>query len=285
MPAEILATATGLLDPDELRVDSLLQDIRRRRDEAEEALLRVQTSEEEALSLRRAAERELREAERVRLDARGEALAQAEAELEEARTSLRQLQRDRETLQIAREQVEERRKDVDRAALKIRQVRRERTGTAASTAAQPTIAAGDRVRVIPLDQEGEVISAGGGYADVMMGVLKTRQPLMALQRLGRARTTESQRPVVVPAAREPVNLEIDLRGYRAAEVEAMLDGYLEAAYRSGLPFVRIIHGKGTGALRKVVRDLLANHPAVASYDAAPANQGGDGATVAVLRVD
>jgi DNA mismatch repair protein MutS2 len=89
----------------------------------------------------------------------------------------------------------------------------------------------------------------------------------------------------MPVTRETVNLEIDLRGYRAAEVEAMLDGYLEAAYRSGLPFVRIIHGKGTGALRKVVRDMLAAHPAVASYDSAPSNQGGDGATVATLRVD
>lgn len=284
MPGEILATATGLLDPDELRVDSLLQDIRRRRDEAEAALLRVQASEDEARGLRRAAERELREAERVRHEARGEALAEAEAELEEARAALRQLQRDRETLQIAREQVEERRRDVDRAAVQIRQVRRERTASAGTTF-QPTIAVGDRVRVIPLDQEGEVISADGGHADVMMGALKTRQPLVALQRLGRARQVESRRPAVVPAARESVNLEIDLRGYRASEVEAMLDAYLEAAYRSGLPFVRIIHGKGTGALRKVVRDLLATHPAVASYESAPANQGGDGATVAVLRID
>jgi DNA mismatch repair protein MutS2 len=283
MPAEILQTATALLDPDELRVDGLLQDIRRRRDEAEAALARAQANEEETESLRQAAGDALREAERVRHEARGEALAQAEAELEEARAALRLLQRDRETLHIAREQVEERRRDVERAATQIRQVRRERTATIERSTTQPQIAAGDRVRVIPLDQEGEVISAGGGYADVMMGALKTRQPLVALQRLGRVRTTESPRPVVLPVARESVNLELDLRGYRAAEVEAMLDGYLEAAYRGGLPFVRIIHGKGTGALRKVVRDVLAVHPAVANYESAPANQGGDGATVAVLQ--
>jgi DNA mismatch repair protein MutS2 len=50
-----------------------------------------------------------------------------------------------------------------------------------------------------------------------------------------------------------------------------------------MPFVRIIHGKGTGALRKVVRDYLAQHPLIASAETAPANQGGDGATVALLR--
>jgi DNA mismatch repair protein MutS2 len=97
------------------------------------------------------------------------------------------------------------------------------------------------------------------------------------------RSDDEQRPIVVPASRGPVNLEIDLRGYRAAEIEAMLDEYLENAYRAGMPFVRIIHGKGTGALRKVVREVLAMHPAVASHEVAPANQGGDGATVALLR--
>ena len=70
---------------------------------------------------------------------------------------------------------------------------------------------------------------------------------------------------------------------KPVEIEAMLDEYLEQAYRSGMPFVRIIHGKGTGALRKVVRDVLSIHPAVASHEVAPANQGGDGATVALLR--
>jgi DNA mismatch repair protein MutS2 len=91
------------------------------------------------------------------------------------------------------------------------------------------------------------------------------------------------RPIVLPPPPGPVNLELDLRGYRAAEVEAMLDQYLEEAYRAGMPFVRIIHGKGTGALRQVVRDVLAAHPAVAKHEVAPREQGGDGATVALLR--
>jgi DNA mismatch repair protein MutS2 len=111
-----------------------------------------------------------------------------------------------------------------------------------------------------------------------------RQPLSALERIGRARSEPEGRQVVIAAAPPAtVDLELDLRGYRAAEIEAMLDRYLEDAYRAGMPFVRIIHGKGTGALRKVVRDFLAAHPAVAKYESAPANQGGDGATVALMR--
>ncbi len=282
MPPEILEHASGLLDPDEVRVDSLLQDIRRRREEADAFLVRARVEADEARVARAAVERELRDAELMRREARTEALAEAEGELEEAREIFKRLQRDRDTLQIAREQLDERRRDVNRAADQVRTFRRERIVKPKMIPGAARIAAGDRVRVIPLDQEGEVIAIDGGVADVMLGALKTRQPMAALDRLGRARD-EPSRPVLVPPSPGPVNLEIDLRGYRAAEIEAMLDEYLEQAYRSGMPFVRIIHGKGTGALRQVVRELLSIHPAVASHEIAPANQGGDGATVALLR--
>jgi DNA mismatch repair protein MutS2 len=283
MPQEILEAASGMLDPDELRVDSLLQDIRRRRDEADAILERARAEEQQAQELRGAASRELEQAEHARREARTEALAGAEADLEEARETLKRLRRDREALQITREHLDERRREVDQATDKVRRFRRERLKTPATTPGRKPIAAGDRVRVVPLDQEGEVVSVDSGIADVMLGALKTRQPVGALERLGRARAEETPRPIVMPAASGPVNLELDLRGYRAAEIEAMLDEYLEHAYRAGMPFVRIIHGKGTGALRKVVKDVLSAHPAVASHEIAPANQGGDGATVALLR--
>jgi DNA mismatch repair protein MutS2 len=253
MPREILDAASAMLDPDEQRVDTLLQDIRRRRDEADALFARAR-GEEEA----------------------------AEAELEAARETLKRLQRDRDSLQIAREHLEERRREVDRAADRVRTFRRERLAPLAPPPGVKPIAAGDRVRVIPLNLEGEVLDVSDGSADALKGSLKTRQPLTALERLGRARREAAARPMAVPAP-GPVNIELDLRGYRAAEIEPMLDEYLEHAYQAGMPFVRIIHGKGTGALRKVVRDVLSAHPAVASYEVAPPNQGGDGATVALLR--
>jgi DNA mismatch repair protein MutS2 len=283
MPAEILAAATGMLDPDDQRIDTLLQDIRVRRETADQMLERARAEEAEAESIRRAATRELEEAERARRSAHEEAIAEAEAELSEARETLKRLQRDRDALQISRDQLEERRREVDHAAHRVRTFRRESQRPAALIPTPRVISVGDRVRVVSLDQEGEVVQIGEDFADVMLGALKTRQPFTALERLGRVRAESTGTPIVVPASRGPVQLELDLRGYRAAEIEAMLDEYLENAYRAGMPFVRIIHGKGTGALRKVVRDMLANHPAVAKHEVAPANQGGDGATVALLR--
>lgn len=284
MPQEILEQAQGMLDPDELRVDALLQDIRRRREEAEAVLERANERDAAAKRLREQARRELREAEQARRAARDEALAEAEVELAEARETMKRLQRDRDALHISREHLEERRREVDRATEDLRTFKRERPAAPPPLQGKKPISAGDRVNIVSLGQEGVVLSVDSDSADVQLGSLKMRQPLAALERIGRARSDTVSRPVVIAAAPpQTVNLELDLRGYRAAEIEAMLDRYLEDAYRSGMPFVRIIHGKGTGALRKVVRDFLSAHPAVASYESAPANQGGDGATVALMR--
>ena len=62
----------------------------------------------------------------------------------------------------------------------------------------------------------------------------------------------------------------------------MLERYLERAYSAGLPFVRIIHGKGTGKLRQVVRDALRSSPHVTSFEEGKPNEGGAGVTVAKI---
>jgi len=282
MPEAVLARAHGLLDPDEVRADALLQDIRRRRDEADAIVARAKAAEQSAAQLRRLAARELRQAEQERQQARAEALAEAEAELAAVRETFRRLQRDRETVALTREHVEGRRQEVEQAAETVQTFKRRRPARQPEGIKKP-IAVGDRVRLVALGQEGEVLSVSDGTADVQLGSLKTRQPLDALERLGRARPATQERAVFTPPRPDPVGIELDLRGYRAGEVEEMLERYLENAYRSGLPFVRIIHGKGTGALRNVVRDFLADHPAVAKAQLAPPEEGGDGATVATLR--
>ena len=76
-----------------------------------------------------------------------------------------------------------------------------------------------------------------------------------------------------------VSLELDLRGKRAEEVEPVLDGYLNEASLSGLTRVCIIHGIGTGTVRQIVRECLASHPLVVSFQPGEQGEGGDGVTV------
>jgi DNA mismatch repair protein MutS2 len=77
--------------------------------------------------------------------------------------------------------------------------------------------------------------------------------------------------------------ELNLIGKTTAEAEYELDRFLDEAYMSSLPRVRIIHGFGTGALKNYVHHFLKNHELVEKFAFAPSNQGGNGATIAELK--
>jgi DNA mismatch repair protein MutS2 len=104
----------------------------------------------------------------------------------------------------------------------------------------------------------------------------SRQERRAVERAAPAVTTN------VSAPPTGITMQLDLRGMRADEASEALDRYLNDAYLAGNQVARIVHGKGTGAVRAAVRDQLARHPLVARFAAADQSQGGDGATEVTL---
>jgi DNA mismatch repair protein MutS2 len=113
--------------------------------------------------------------------------------------------------------------------------------------------------------------------------LRLRVPAVQLRPAPEAEATplRSDRPIVHGSAAS-VPLQLDLRGARAEEALAMLDRYLNDAAVAGVARLRIIHGKGTGALRTAIREALAGHPLVRSHEPAGPSEGGDGATIVSL---
>jgi DNA mismatch repair protein MutS2 len=85
-----------------------------------------------------------------------------------------------------------------------------------------------------------------------------------------------------PAVDSP-GVELDIRGQRVEDAVESLQRYLERAYLAGLPYVRIIHGKGTGKLRQAIRDSVRQSPHVSRWESGGETEGGDGVTVAMLR--
>ena len=84
--------------------------------------------------------------------------------------------------------------------------------------------------------------------------------------------------------RIPIDGVLDLHAFRAEEVKRLVPDYLEECRRQGIAHVRIIHGKGTGALRRAVLNLLEKNPHVASFKTADLSCGGWGATEVVLKI-
>jgi len=91
----------------------------------------------------------------------------------------------------------------------------------------------------------------------------------------------------MPPDEEPIRLPItdvfDLHTVRPQEVEGVVEAYLEEANRLGIEAVRLIHGRGIGVQREIVRAVLARTPFVLSYRDAPPETGGWGATLVTLR--
>jgi DNA-nicking Smr family endonuclease len=94
--------------------------------------------------------------------------------------------------------------------------------------------------------------------------------------------TESKSPFSEPIVL-PIEDSIDLHAFHPKDIRSVVEEYLEQCRQAGLAEVRIIHGRGTGVQRNIVRGLLEKHPLVLSFRDAPAEAGGWGATVLVLR--
>jgi DNA mismatch repair protein MutS2 len=287
MPERIIDQARSYLNPDVERVDTLLGQIKQRRTEAERALRDAERARAESERVRREALAALQQAEAERDAARKDALLEIEQELAEARQTIRRIRdlpprMERPPTPAVSDAPASPRAELDNATQAVRQVARKRRPAAPAVV---PLRVGDHVEITSLGGEGEIIgfSDDGSEADIQMGAFKVRQPLSMLRRISSAKRREPGRPIQMPAPRRAVDMELHVRGQRAAGVDQIVDDYLNDAYLSRLPFVRIVHGKGSGTLREIVRQVLAKHPVVERYETPPPHEGGDGVTVVYLR--
>lgn len=146
------------------------------------------------------------------------------------------------------------------------------------------IGPGQWVRVGGLNREGEVLTpvSSQGTVDVQLTMGRVRVPATALSPAASPQESRGEAPLFVDRA-ESISPEISLVGHTVEESTQRLEKYLDAAFLGGLRQVRVIHGKGTGTLRKGVHKYLTDHPLVAGFQLAELNEGGSGATVVALR--
>lgn len=223
------------------------------RQEAREAVSRAKQQGENLLGLLRQTLEEVRKKEKKATAAAAQASAKAAAEIASLEEQARALAPVKET-------VEER-----PASPALEEVKR-----------------GQAVFVHAVRQRGTALGAADekGMVEVQVGLLRLSVPISELEA-----SEEEPRPRYESfvAIRRAVPGEIHLRGMRVDEAMWELENYLEEAIEAGLEEVRIIHGKGTGAVRKAALELLRKHPGVASIRAALPSEGGEGATLASLK--
>jgi DNA mismatch repair protein MutS2 len=291
MPAEIISSARAELSPTDLRAEDLLDEIHHQRDLSRQARLAAEQARDQAEKLRVELAERLEKIEDERQQVLEKAYSEAGAEFQALQNELRELRR---LLARARQpldavQIVEQRVAALEETVEI-PIERQVPRLGEKVLYRPA-RLGDKVRLRTLNTQGVVTAINEEEAEIQVGMLRVRTRLTDLQPLAEIDQLAHPEPSPVIDYRMPSSidlpaspgLELDLRGLRADDALEALERYLDSAYLAGLPFVRIIHGKGTGKLRQSVRQALQDHPHVGAFEAGGDKEGGEGVTVAKLK--
>jgi DNA mismatch repair protein MutS2 len=284
---DIVDRAKGMIDPDELRAESMLDEIHRQRDATREAMEHAERENRDAQKLREELSHRLQSIDDERAEILSKARQDAAVEIEEVRTDLRKL---RGRLKMAALPLEEIR-PVEDAIQALEKVMEQPVTSKGPETVETDLAyaRGDRVMLRTLGSEGVVSDLTDEHVEVQIGNLRVRArrdeitlieksdaedtAKRGTSRRGKADARSRMDPGKAPA------LEIDVRGMVVDDALMELDRRLDSASLAGLPYVRVIHGKGTGRLRAAIRLSLKNNPYVESFKPGEANEGGDGVTI------
>ena len=145
---------------------------------------------------------------------------------------------------------------------------------------------GDVVYLPKLDQKGTVVEISGREVTVQLGSLRTTQKAASCRFLSHAEKEKSAKSNATGGFLRKtahVSREIDIRGLMVNEAEVVVGKFIDDAQMAGLTQILVIHGKGTGALRKGIHEYLKRHRSVDHFAFADLDEGGSGATVVFLK--
>jgi len=286
LPEELVERAREFLTVEQIQVDELMQNLERAQQEAE-------ANRKEAVELAEKARQLKEKYERMEFDLaqkRESILAKAG---EEARVLIKTARLEAETTvkelraQLAREAAQARENAIQEAREKFAKLQKKVNKAVPEKVVAgrvPVILhSGEEVYLPKFNQHGIVLAppGPGGEVLVQVGIIKINVPLKELRRVEKNKSTGGQSETARVSLNKAQNIsfELDLRGLYADDALLELEKYLDDAFLAGLPKVRLIHGKGTGALRIAIHKHLSKHRRVKSFRLGEQGEGGFGVTV------
>ena len=299
LPQSIIDSARAEINPLDLRADKLLDDIRKERNRTSREREKLEKARAKLEAQTHDLEKRLEKIE----DERRETLARARAEgelevavlkqnMDSLKQQLKKAKQPLEAIKLIEEKIE---KIEEKVEAPVERQRSKVEGQLSIANRQSSIRLGERVTVSTLNAEGVVTALGESDAEVQIGTIRLRARLFDLARVSESKVESQNSKNLGPSTLRQVSrqsnvevkkspgMEVDLRGLMAEDALDKMERYLEQAFLSGLPFVRIIHGKGTGRLRQAVREALRGHEYIKSFEEGGSTEGGEGVTVAMLK--
>ncbi|HPR81189.1 MAG TPA: endonuclease MutS2 [Enterococcus sp.] len=282
----IIDAAKQIMDGESQDLNDMIADLENRRKMAETEYLEVRQYVDEAQRLHK----ELQDAYGYFFEEREKELAKARQKanqiVEEAKEESEKIISDIRKMQLTGGQARVKEHELIDAKTRLSDLHQEENHLKKNKVLKKAkqakkLKAGDEVLVTSYGQRGELIKqTSNGQWEVQLGILKMKVDEADIQPVAPVKEPVQRIVNTVRSADSShVSNQLDLRGKRYEEALNEVDQYLDAAILAGYPQVTVVHGKGTGALRQGIIEYLKNHRSVKSYEFAPANQGGNGATI------
>ena len=287
LPSIVIDQARGLLSEEDQDLNAMISDLeqKRRRAQRDADKMRHQLELSTQLLADLQHETEQFQANKARLleEAKERAntlIEQSQDDADKILSEIRELQlRSKQSTVKEHEMIEKKTalKDLkhEQALKKNKVLRKEK--------AKKALQVGQSVEVLSFGQRGTLVEKVNDKEWVVqMGIIKMKIDVEDLSPIAEAQ--EAKQQVIVKSARAShVSSELDLRGKRYEEAMKDLELYLDAAILANYPRVTIIHGRGTGAIQQGVHKVLRSHRSVSSFEFAPMNTGGNGATIVTFK--
>ena len=286
---DVIIKAKDFMSEENLQFEDLIRDLQEKSIIANRDAREAKRIKEEAESLKKKYDEKLKKLDTVRDkvydEARQEAkqiISNAKDEADEIVKAMREL----EKMGIAeggRNRLEEERRKL-KASLEEKEAAmiksRENTGEAITK-----VTLGMEAFLPSLNQRVIIVSCPDNKGDVQVeaGIMKINVKLKDLRKVAEEPKKKEKKKREVKLNMKSVDSRIDLRGMDSEEACYRTDKYLDEAYLGNLGEVTIVHGKGTGILRKAINDMLKRHPHVKSYRLGVYGEGGDGVTIVELK--
>ena len=279
---DIMDDARSLLEPQHMLFEDWLKELQAERQELKARLQEADEARSRAESARMQMEARIADLELRREEAVRDISRELNEEFEEVR---RRLQRAQASLSwtVSEDTVKKAAAEISAARDEMREAPSARRGRDPGVTRE-RLKPGDVVDIRGLNVQGKVASVPdeGQEVEVAIGSVRFRLDAHRLSPAEPAEDSGQQEAVEYDLGPLLPSLELDIRGMRVEEALIRVDEFLDKALRDGLSSVRIIHGKGTGALREAVREMLTDHRLAKSHSSEPPERGGDGATVVEL---
>lgn len=285
MPAEIIQKARQDLTPSELESQNLLDEIQRHRELARQAYQQAELHRKEAEKLRKELNERLENIENERLKILETTQQEAEQLLAEVREELRKLRRDYKRTEQPSEPIQDATAIIEELSQQVKTRTQEQLRNRKVHRESRPLKVGDKVKLRSLGIRGILMSIDENQVEIQAGMLRVQSDLhdLILEDDTPSALEQTDLPSThLPSAKETPSWELDLRGLRADEAIETIDRYLDSALFAGLPFVRLIHGKGSGRLRQAIREHLRKHPHILSFESGEDREGGEGVTIVKL---